>query len=284
MHYAVYLDEFGHIGPFVSRDHKKYNDSPVFGFAGMVLPVEQVREFAIWFYKQKCDLLKYELKNNNPAQVPPYQWEKKGSQLYTVLNITKYRQLRQSTNRILNKIAEVGGHVFYTGVHKTLSSEDHDSAKLFNQQLLQTIRKIDKFCVEKQSTFMVLLDEQQAGEDWRLNNVEACTLAMFEDKTQKCRTLIEPPLQGESHLYQTLQCADWICGLVNRLMACAVVPDEYDDWKIFTTYFGGRVAEASMACSGLEKELPPAVPATPEVLLDGTTELKCDIDSSDSPT
>lgn len=51
VHYVVYLDEFGHIGPFVSRHHKSYNDSPVFGLAGMLLPVEAVREFAIFFYQ-----------------------------------------------------------------------------------------------------------------------------------------------------------------------------------------------------------------------------------------
>lgn len=275
MHYAVYLDEFGHIGPFVSRHHEKYNDSPVFGFAGMLLPVEQVREFAIWFYKLKCDLLKYDLEHDNPQKSPAYQWEKKGSKLYTSVNVTKYKQLRDATNRILKKIVSVGGHVFYTGVHKTLSPEEHDSRKLFSQQLLLTIRKIDKFCAEKNSTFMVLLDEQQAGEDWRLKNVEACTLAMFEDKDQRCRTLIEPPLQGESHLYQTLQCADWMCGLVNRLTAYASVPREYEDWQVFTKYFGDRVVKASMACNGLEKELPPAVPATPEVLLNGMIALEC---------
>jgi hypothetical protein len=54
MHYVAYLDEFGHIGPYVSRQHSKYNDSPVFGLGGFLIPVEEVREFAIYFYKLKC--------------------------------------------------------------------------------------------------------------------------------------------------------------------------------------------------------------------------------------
>lgn len=255
MHYAVYLDEFGHIGPYVSSDHRKYNDSPVFGFAGMLLPVEQVREFAIWFYQMKCQLLAYDLKNNNPANRPPYQWEKKGSQLYTVLNVEKYRDLRVATNRILSMIKKSGGHVFYTGVHKLAAPDTHDSAKLFNQQLLQAVRKIDKFCSAENSTFMVLLDEQQAGDEWRMSNVENCTLAMFEDKEQKCRSLIEPPLQGESHLFQTLQCADWLCGLIGRLTAYSVTPTEYPALKIFEKYFGDRVITSALPCSRLEAEL-----------------------------
>jgi len=77
MHYVMYLDEFGHIGPFISRDHGKHRTSPVFGFAGLVLPVEAAREFAIYFYKLKCHLLKFELEQQDQ---PAYRWEKKGAQ------------------------------------------------------------------------------------------------------------------------------------------------------------------------------------------------------------
>jgi hypothetical protein len=34
--YLVYLDEFGHVGPYVSRTHPHHNTSPVFGFGGLV--------------------------------------------------------------------------------------------------------------------------------------------------------------------------------------------------------------------------------------------------------
>ncbi|PKD78280.1 DUF3800 domain-containing protein, partial [Escherichia coli] len=40
MHYVVYLDEFGHVGPFLSRDHAQYKTSPVFGFGGFLLPAD----------------------------------------------------------------------------------------------------------------------------------------------------------------------------------------------------------------------------------------------------
>lgn len=254
VHYAVYLDEFGHIGPYISNTHHKYNDSPVFGLAGMLLPVGQVREFAIEFYQLKCQLLAWDLKNNNPSNLQSYQWEKKGSQLYTVRNVTAYRNLRSATNRILNRITKVGGYVYYSGTHKTVSPDDHNASELFSRQLIQTIRKIDQFCVATNSTFSVLLDEQKAGNRWRERNVEACTMAMFEDKTEKCRTLIEPPLQGESHLFQTLQCADWICGLIGRIAAYSVAATEYPDWIVFQTYFMERINRAALICSGIEQQ------------------------------
>jgi hypothetical protein len=261
VHYVVYLDEFGHIGPFISRSHAKHNDSPVFGLAGMLLPAESVREFAIFFYQLKCNLLGWDLKNKNPKHLPAYQWEKKGSAVYTVPNVQNYIELRKATNRLLNKIHDFGGYVFFTGEHKIIDPTQHDSTETFKRQLLQTIRKLDRFCSAEKSTFMVLLDEQQAGDEWRECNVEACTLAMFEDPSEKLRTLVEPPLQGESHLFQTLQCADWICGLVGRLMAFSVSPQEYGEWSVFQKYFDDRLRAVSLPCSGLEHQKMLPLPA-----------------------
>ena len=51
--YLAYLDEFGHIGPYVSKDDPKHRTSPVFGFAGFVLPAEEVRGFGTWFFQRK---------------------------------------------------------------------------------------------------------------------------------------------------------------------------------------------------------------------------------------
>jgi hypothetical protein len=102
---------------------------------------------------------------------------KKGSAVYTEANVEKYKELRQATFRLLNYIEKIGGHVFYTGEHKTMPPEAHDSAETFKRQLVQTIRKIDRFCVEKDCSFLVLLDEQQAGDEWRERNALAASCA-----------------------------------------------------------------------------------------------------------
>ena len=57
MTYIAYLDEFGHVGPYVGREDPRHNDSPVFGLAGFTMPVEQVRGFGTWFFQRKCELL-----------------------------------------------------------------------------------------------------------------------------------------------------------------------------------------------------------------------------------
>ena len=73
MTYFAYLDAFGHIGPYLGRKHPRYNDSPVFGFAGLVLPVSEVRGFGTWFFQRKCHLLHFELERSGEH---PAQWER----------------------------------------------------------------------------------------------------------------------------------------------------------------------------------------------------------------
>ncbi|SDB22790.1 hypothetical protein SAMN03159382_01913 [Pseudomonas sp. NFACC23-1] len=47
-HYVAYLDEFGHLGQYVSCHHPRYTTPPAFGFAGLILPATEVRKFAIY--------------------------------------------------------------------------------------------------------------------------------------------------------------------------------------------------------------------------------------------
>ena len=85
--YVVYLDEFGHIGPYISRTDPRHNDSPVFGLAGFALPIDEIRRFGTWFYQRKQELLKFEI---NRSGEHPAIWEKKGASLYTAKNVTNY--------------------------------------------------------------------------------------------------------------------------------------------------------------------------------------------------
>ena len=122
------LDEFGHIGPYIARDDPRHNDSPVFGLAGFIMPLEVVRGFGTWFYQRKCDLLDFEIQRSGEH---PAVWEKKGSSLYTVRNVTQYPELRQTTFRLLNKIQNLGGRVFYFGIRKTADPGNHEANVMY---------------------------------------------------------------------------------------------------------------------------------------------------------
>jgi hypothetical protein len=85
-YFVAYLDEFGHIGPFIGRNEPKYNESPAFGLGGYIIPLEQVRDFGSWFFRRKSELLAWEIQRSG---LHPAHFEKKGSALYTALNVEK---------------------------------------------------------------------------------------------------------------------------------------------------------------------------------------------------
>lgn len=238
--YIAYLDEFGHIGPYISRLDPRHNDSPVFGLAGLVLPVEEVRSFGTWFYKRKSELLAYEIaRSGKPAAI----WEKKGAALYTVTNVARYQELRNFTNRLFNKIAAINGFVFYVGQGKPHSVAEHDPNALYGYILREAIKRIDQHCEEDcnpSERFLLTLDEH----DQRDALITQAALAMYGAERRRC--LIEPPFQVESHRYQTMQAADWIAGLVGRLGAYWKAPDEYSENAIFQSYFAARLNQCAL--------------------------------------
>ena len=241
MHYFVYLDEFGHIGPFISRRHEQYKSSPVFGLGGIVLPIQEVRNFSVFFYQRKLQLLNYEI---SKSKEHPSKWEKKGSALYTEKNVTKYYELRLATYRIINKIDAIRGFVFYTGIEKDFPSPEHKPEALYVSVLKDAIRKLNTHFTSINSTFSLFLDaidsdEPSAKRKFRLSGIEAAGKEMFGLAPQY--SLLEPPYQLESQIYQNLQCADWFCGLFNRICSWRVSPGEYPDFKCFEIYFGARL-------------------------------------------
>lgn len=241
MTYFAYLDEFGHIGPYVSRTDPRYKDSPVFGLAGFVLPSEEVRGFGTWFFQRKCELLRFEIERSGSH---PALWEKKGASLYTVTNVTRYPELRRSTNRLFAKIEKLGGFLFYVGVRKSAVPTAHNSNRLYARIFLEAIKRIDGFCEEDSNareSFVLILDEHIL----RPALLTAASRSMYARKEHRRRHLIEPPFHLESHRYQTLQAADWIAGLVGRLGAIWADPLAYPENQVFRDYFEERLCQVS---------------------------------------
>ena len=240
MTYFAYLDEFGHIGPYVSRADPKYKGSPVFGLAGFVLPAAEVRGFGTWFFQRKCELLEFEITRSGEH---PAVWEKKGASLFTVINVTRYRELRKFTNRLFNKIEKLGGFVFYVGIRKTRAPAAHNPNRLYARVLLEAIKRIDEFCEkdrDPRDNFIVMLDEHEQ----RSALITTAARSMY-GKNAPRRHLIEPPFHLESHRYQTIQASDWIAGLVGRLGAIWADPAAYPENEVFRRYFGHRINHVS---------------------------------------
>lgn len=260
MLYIGYLDEFGHDGPYLSRNHPNHKTHPVFGLGGFVLPATTVRDFAHFFFNQKNLLLSYEIEKSGEHRA---RWEKKGSALYTVKNITKYRQLRVTTNRLLNKINTLGGWCFFYGQEKYRSLDTHDSKKLHFLSLRAAIQRIDRECEKNGHQFLLIVD-QKGDDKFRKETAIQSATTMFGGNNPSF-SMIEPPIQAESHLYQTLQMADWLCGIYGRLSALKAEPDIWPEFEVFDKYFSERLE--SLARNSKINMLPKHTPPSEQMLL-----------------
>ena len=200
----------------------------------------KVRGFGTWFYQRKCELLDFEIKRSG---IRPALWEKKGSSLYTVPNVTKYPNLRTLTNRLFNKIKALDGFVFYVGIKKIASPDEHTPKRLYELILLEAIKRIDDFCgndCDPPDNFLLFLDEHEQ----RPALLTEATRSMYRT-IERRRRLIEPPFNIESHRYQTVQAADWIAGLVGRLGAAWADPQAFPENEVFRRYFEHRLHHVS---------------------------------------
>jgi hypothetical protein len=233
MHF-VFLDEFGHIGPFVARTHLTHNTGPVFGVAGYYLPERQVREFAMWFYKFKNDIFARDISRSTGHRAT---WEKKGNEIFTSGHVYKTKRIGYS---LINSIKSFNGKLFFHGIEKHEAPEASNPTGLYYTVLKYALRDLENCFANKAQNFLVILDEHQS----RVHLLESAVKTMFGSQ-YPVRHLLEPPYQVESHLYQTIQAADWIAAIVGPLLTYRVAPQQFSDRNWAETYFGQRINAAS---------------------------------------
>lgn len=241
--YIGYFDEFGHNGPYISRNHKSHKTHPVFGLGGFIIPVDNVRALSGSFRKIKEQGLKEEIQAKVTAQGKRVEhWEKKGSALLTTANVSKYREVRTIINRVLNRLSALDAKVVFYGQEKPrgdASEIQETNAERYDHAMKQLIRRIHCDLPDDEN-LMLILDKQ--GDKERLEVFAGAASFMFSN--DDASRLLEPPLEVESHLYQTVQCADWICALLGRVSAYKFDPD-FEDFKWAPKYFGDRLAKIS---------------------------------------
>jgi hypothetical protein len=110
---------------------------------------------------------------------------------------------------------------------------------LYYTVLGHAIRSLERCFANKAQNFLIILDEHQA----RVHLLESAVKTMFAQE-YPARHLIEPPYQVESHLYQTIQAADWISSIIGPLWAYRTAPAQFADREWAEKYFGARVNAA----------------------------------------
>ena len=110
----------------------------------------------------------------------------------------------------------------------------HQPNRLYTSVLLEAIKRIDQFCMERNppDNFLLALDEH----DQRAALITEVSRSMYAGAEPR-RRLVEPLFNLESHRYQTIQAADWIAALVGRLRAFRADPESYAENSVFRDYF-----------------------------------------------
>lgn len=238
-----YFDEFGHNGAYKSRQDPHLKTHPVFGIGGFILPADNIRALSGQFRHIKETGLKAEIE----AKVIPKgkkveHWEKKGSALLTTQNIRKYRELRNIINRLLNTLDKFDAKIVFYGQEKPRGTNDdtgETESSRYDHAMKQLIKRID-WTLPEDEKHLLILDKQGPRERAEIFASSAAFMFSNEHATK----LLEPPLEVESHLYQTVQCADWLCALIGRIAAYKYDPD-FSEFEWAVTYFGDRLAHVS---------------------------------------
>tara|TARA_B110000211_G_scaffold232906_1_gene297746 strand:+ start:960 stop:1859 length:900 start_codon:yes stop_codon:yes gene_type:complete len=254
--YIVYLDEFGHVGPYISNDDPHHNTHPVFGLGGFVLPAEKVRSFSSFFFKLKQNLFDgYDIPEarkkaeSNGERFQLSTWEKKGSKQYSVANLKKFKTfLTRSTNRIINRITDDGGFLFYVGEAKKRGLENHDPQRVYTSSLKEIIKRLDDEFKSQDAQFLIFMDDHET-------RTQIVKNAIYEMHQQQKYQLVEAPVQVDSKLYQTIQCADWFCSIYGKISFYDAEPDVKPEYELFKRYFGDRITAAQKR-SNVRNNLP----------------------------
>lgn len=236
----AYLDDFGHSGPYIDRADSKHNTSPVFGFAGFVLPDSQVRPFSSFFIQLKGNTLKRDL---DACGKHVARWEKKGTSLFTRKALERYTSVRESGFRLLYEIRKRGGFVFYYGREKMRDRDDLKSVGLQTTVLSHTIRRLDEIALRKNQRLAIVMDQSSSRGDF----LDTAQKTMFGKNA--CRQIVSPPFEVVSHLDQNVQAADWIAALLGKLYAHKLHPESFPEYEIYERFFWRRMESCSHGCS-----------------------------------
>lgn len=216
---VAYLDEFGHVGPYIHDDHKKYCQHPFFGYAGFVVPAEHARRLGSTFHKAKKDLFLTEIQKSDR----PNQWERKGSDFFSTGSIQTHPQQVRVFNRLLDSLRDHKGHVFYYGEQKpigTLKQTKQEPGERTRIALEQTINRLCTHAEKMEQELLIIMD-QITDKSRKEIVAQMYSHVYWRSKPHvehpEMRRIIDAPLHVESNMNSAIQFADWICALIARL-------------------------------------------------------------------
>lgn len=225
----AYIDEIGETGAFVARDHHRFNTSPAFGYAGLVLPADNARKFGQIFTLKKREIFKTEIEHAEH----PGRWERKGASIFRPDTFDTYPQQIRVFNHLVRSVRNLDGALFYYADEKPLGTPKQtalDTDARETAAMREALNRIARYAEYKGSNVMVMID--QINERTRAARLPA----MYEhilgraNGYPEMKRIIEPPMHIDSVLSSNIQFSDWIAACVTRAIEYQLIKESPYRW------------------------------------------------------
>lgn len=242
---VAYLDEFGHVGPYINTSHGKFNEHPAFGYAGIVLPEAAVRPFGARFERIKARQFRSEI---IAANKHPRRWEKKGAEIFTSGAYQRYPERVEFIADLAGYMRHLGGSVFFYGHRKPIGSKKEtglSASQLTRDVLTETVRRLCRYADRQDQPLTVLLDK--GGPMPREEAITSLATFIYSKPEESLKRIIEVPMELESHRYGAIQFADWMCAITSRATHFHMTESNEFEWApaAFKTIFDKRALSES---------------------------------------
>lgn len=236
---VAYLDEVAEAGAFVSKTHKNYNGSPAFGYAGFVIPSDQVRVMSQYFTEKKRRLFAHLI----PVEATAGTWERKGSDIFTPVAWDCYRRPIEGFRELVRFLCARGGRLFFYGEEKPLGTATErwgKDSRLQKQGLLefkwdclhQALNRLCTYAERHGENLIVIMDTENEKE--RVVQVQNSYAHVFNRTADpdhgEMRRLIESTMHVDSKLSANVQFADWVAAAVRRAFEYQLIEDSPFCW------------------------------------------------------
>ncbi|MDO4888630.1 MAG: DUF3800 domain-containing protein [Actinomycetaceae bacterium] len=231
----AYLDEVGEPGAFVGPDHRRFNTSPAFGYAGFIIDDGAASEFGRFFNHKKRELFKHEIAEaQKKSSDADSTWERKGSEYFSK-DILRYPERLRIFKSLIRFLIEKDGRLFFyvdekeRGTPKQTRIEHHERE---SRSMQEALNRLARYANDMKSNIFVVMD--QINENERRNRIHKMYGHIYGRSSShaEMKRIIEPPMHLDSKLSSNIQFADWVAALVNRATHQQLLKDPRFAWVV----------------------------------------------------
>lgn len=243
--WLVFLDEFGHEGFYQNRNDKRYNQSPVFGLGGIMLPSQKALECVSRYNNLKVKFhgetfKRYEVKGKVAFQGKSLT---KGSTNYRIR-----KNVTDKGNGLLKILRECEAQIVYFGLEKySKTPETHSAKKIHMSCTRRAFDRINNYCRTENQQFMLVFDRHELHED-KMLFIEMVDSTNRPNKIK----IVNIPYDLDSNLHGCVQVADWICTLLGKIFAFQVRPKEWRLQQEYSLLFSEQIKELTSEVSSFQ--------------------------------